>query len=68
MNRREFVKRAAAAAALPICVDGLRISALARTPLLAALAGPSAALDRVLVIVQLSGGNDGLNTVIPLDL
>jgi uncharacterized protein (DUF1501 family) len=65
MNRREFVKRAAAA--LPICVDGLRISALARPPLLAALAGPSAALDRVLVIVQLSGGNDGLNTVIPLD-
>jgi uncharacterized protein (DUF1501 family) len=65
MTRREFVKRAAAF--LPIWVDGLRVSAPARPPLLEALAGPSAALDRVLVIVQLSGGNDGLNTVIPLD-
>jgi uncharacterized protein (DUF1501 family) len=66
MKRREFVKRAAAAA-FPIAIEGFRISALANPTLLAALAAPSSALDRVLVIVQLSGGNDGLNTVIPLD-
>ncbi|MBK7946360.1 MAG: hypothetical protein IPJ85_14115 [Flavobacteriales bacterium] len=30
-------------------------------------AASRAAEDRVLVIVQLYGGNDGLNTVIPLD-
>ncbi len=29
--------------------------------------GPSAADDHVLVVVQLLGGNDGLNTVVPLD-
>ena len=35
-------------------------------PILSALQN-SLAEDRVLVIVQLFGGNDGLNTVIPLD-
>lgn len=37
------------------------------SPLLAPLLNRAAAEDRVLVIVQLYGGNDGLNTVIPLD-
>lgn len=50
-------------------VDGARISAL--VPLWPAVAGAGAlradgAADaRVLVVVQLSGGNDGLNTVVP---
>ena len=36
-------------------------------PLLAALSMPAANCDRVLVIIQMNGGNDGLNMVIPLD-
>lgn len=34
-------------------------------PRLARAASPAAANDNVLVVIQLSGGNDGLNTVIP---
>jgi uncharacterized protein (DUF1501 family) len=37
------------------------------SPLLASRLSKSADNDRVLVIVQMFGGNDGLNTVIPLD-
>jgi uncharacterized protein (DUF1501 family) len=67
MKRREFIRRLVPATALPLCVDGFRMTAFGGSPLLAALAGASAALDRVLVLIQLSGGNDGINTVIPLD-
>ncbi len=67
MNRREFVKKLGPLGAVPFCVSGLAITGFDRSPLLAALTGPSAALDRVLVVVQLVGGNDGINTVIPLD-
>ncbi len=64
MKRREFIRRAVTATALPLCVDGFGLSIFGNSPLLAAATG---ALDRVLVLVQLQGGNDGLNTVIPLD-
>jgi len=47
-----------------LLVDGVRITAL--VPGLALL-GPRAGIagERVLVVVQLTGGNDGLNTVVP---
>ena len=67
MKRRDFLKySAASAAALPIMLNGVPVKAVERTMLnqLAALTGNT---DRVLVLVQLNGGNDGLNTVIPLD-
>jgi uncharacterized protein (DUF1501 family) len=47
-------------------VDGIRITALA--PMLARHAGaapPVRAGERILVVVQLTGGNDGLNTIVP---
>src|SRR5262245_7051760 len=45
-------------------VDGLRVTAL--VPGLARLGrGDGAGGERVLVVVQLTGGNDGLNTVVP---
>ena len=47
-------------------MNGLPVTAFGRSPLLDALdAAPCE--DRVLVLVQLNGGNDGLNTLIPLD-
>jgi uncharacterized protein (DUF1501 family) len=60
MNRRNFLRTSAVATVGGLTVRGASSSLLA--PLL-----NDAAEDRVLVVVQLFGGNDGLNTVIPLD-
>lgn len=60
MRRRQFLRNMSLAS-----VGGLTVRAFSNpwmSPLL-----KDAAQDRVLVIVQLYGGNDGLNTVIPLD-
>ena len=63
MDRRDFLKLSASAA-IPLAAGGPVAGAYA-SPLasLAALA----ATDRVLVVIRLDGGNDGLNTVLPLD-
>ena len=67
MNRRQFLTRAVPTAAFPFVVGGIPIRAFGRTPLLDALTAPQVETNRVLVLVQLSGGNDGLNMVFPLD-
>ena len=69
MKRREFLKQTIPAAALfPAIVDGYSVKAFTgNSPLLLALMDPGIDTDHVVVIVQLNGGNDGLNTVIPLD-
>jgi len=61
MKRRSFLKT------IPVAIGGMTVSAYANSPLLSALTAGLYDTDHVLVIVQLSGGNDGLNTVIPLD-
>lgn len=61
MNRRHFLRTTSAATVGGFTVQGFS------SPLLQALWKSRAAEDRVLVIIQLFGGNDGLNTVIPLD-
>ena len=67
MKRREFLTRAVPAATLPLMMGGLSFKAYGRSPILEALVSSTAENDRVLVVMQLNGGNDGLNTVIPLD-
>ncbi len=64
-SRRQFLTgMGLAAASTALAVSGTPVRAFARSPLLAGLrAGPS---DRVLVLIQLAGGNDGLNTIIPV--
>ena len=47
-------------------INGMPITALANHSYLSNMAAASTN-DRVLVIIQLHGGNDGLNTVIPMD-
>ena len=66
MNRRDFLQRTISAGTLPFLLGGVNLKAYGRTPLLDALLSV-ADVDRVLVLVQLIGGNDGLNTIIPLD-
>ncbi|WP_143304805.1 DUF1501 domain-containing protein [Chitinophaga vietnamensis] len=68
MKRRDFLKYTAPAAILPTLINGFSIKAFGTSPLLAALSGAAADNDHVLVMIQLTGGNDGLNMVIPLDV
>lgn len=66
MKRRDFIRNTLAGVVLPSFLNGISLKALAGTPMLHALSGYMHD-DRVLVLIQLSGGNDGLNMVIPLD-
>jgi uncharacterized protein (DUF1501 family) len=63
-TRREFLKASLTSGSLVAC--GLTVPEfLNRTAAAAPTAGKRGAKDTILVVVQLTGGNDGLNTVIP---
>ncbi|MDC1068552.1 DUF1501 domain-containing protein [Candidatus Kapabacteria bacterium] len=66
MKRREFIQKTGIAASIPFLINGMKVSAEA-TPFFQDLANAGEAEDRILVLVQLIGGNDGLNTIIPID-
>lgn len=68
MNRRNFLSAASALMA-PMVLDGFGIKSFAQGSGLVQALKQTSALnnDRVLVIIYLAGGNDGLNTVIPLE-
>ncbi len=66
MKRRDFLGKSAAVT-LPALIGGYSVKAFnEHSPLVQALMGPDTDTDHVLVIIQLSGGNDGLNMVIPI--
>lgn len=67
MKRRDFLKASSPLIALPLVLGGFPIRALGRSRVLDSIARLLSTTDRVLVLIQLNGGNDGLNTVIPLD-
>lgn len=68
MKRRDFFT-AASSMMLPVMVDGFGVKTMAKNSALVQSLMNSTALndDRVLVIIYLGGGNDGLNTVIPIE-
>jgi len=61
MNRRSFLRAAASAPALAACTSTLCLCA---RPVIASVAA-HANYRKVLVLVELKGGNDGLNTLVP---
>lgn len=68
MQRRKFIRNTALGSiALPGIFNGFGVTAHGENSPLSQLLTPGVANDHILVIVQMSGGNDGLNTVIPLD-
>jgi uncharacterized protein (DUF1501 family) len=61
MNRRKFIKYSAGSAAFSVGFN------LGKVPVWAGTLDLDQPDDNVLVIIQMLGGNDGLNTVIPAD-
>ena len=66
MKRRSFLKSTIPGALLPTIINGFSLKSFAADSPLAKLLGGTDN-DHVLVIVQLQGGNDGLNMVIPIE-
>lgn len=63
-GRREFMRMTGLAALGSACMLGSSaVQAFAPSPLLASLANSDCG-DRILVLIRLNGGNDGLNTII----
>jgi uncharacterized protein (DUF1501 family) len=69
MKRRDFFRKTLPVLTMPVVlpslVHGMSFRAWANSPLLRA-AARGLGEGRVVVLIQLNGGNDGLNTVIPL--
>jgi len=63
MKRRDFLKTSTAVG-LPLLLNGFGVKAFARNGFFNAFNGDT---DKVLVLIQLNGGNDGLNMVLPID-
>jgi uncharacterized protein (DUF1501 family) len=69
MKRRDFLRTGVPAATLlPTLINGFSVKAFgASSPLFQSLMNNADADDHVLVLIQLNGGNDGLNMVVPLE-
>lgn len=63
MKRRSFVKNVSlASVSVPLVFNDLQIEAISKN----LFSVPKVLEERVLVIIRLNGGNDGLNTIVPL--
>lgn len=63
-NRRSFLQALGLAGGGTMMLNGMTLTASRPSPLAAAIsASPS---DRIIVLIRLKGGNDGLNTIVPV--
>lgn len=62
MKRRNFLKNTGLAA--PLLLNGVNLRAMQKSSFFSTVNGEG---DRVLVLIQLDGGNDGLSMITPLD-
>ncbi|MES2730646.1 MAG: RICIN domain-containing protein [Bacteroidota bacterium] len=67
MKRRHFIKTATTAATVPLVIGHMPAHAHTISAELAAVTAADQPTNRVLVLIFLEGGNDGLNTIIPRD-
>jgi uncharacterized protein (DUF1501 family) len=69
MERRKFIKSTAMAATVPLVLNHIPMmaSSILESDNLQQMATAAAACDKILIIIQMNGGNDGLNTVFPRD-
>lgn len=65
MKRRNFLKKLPILAGAPFVLNGISFGQMSAYPQLKEIARRSAN-NRAMVIIQLHGGNDGLNAVIPI--
>ena len=63
-NRRSFLQALGLTGAGTMMLGGMPLSASSDSKLAAAISNSET--DRILVIIRLKGGNDGLNTIVPL--
>ncbi len=66
MKRRNFLKKLPILIGPPLALGGVPVKLMSATAPLQRMAGQSDN-DRVLVILQMHGGNDGLNALIPIE-
>lgn len=67
MKRRNFLKIAAPLSVSPFVVNGMSMRPFANSKLAKLVGDCDGIAERVLVLIQLKGGNDGLNTVVPIN-
>ena len=67
MKRRNFLKIFPSLGVTPFVVNGLPMRPFANSTLAKIMSTCDGVEDRVLVLIQLHGGNDGLNAIIPVE-
>jgi uncharacterized protein (DUF1501 family) len=68
MNRKQFIKNIAGGIVLPSVVGGWSVKAFGESPMPDGFSNLNTSnTDHILVLIQMAGGNDGLNTLVPID-